>query len=165
MLIREFLHTHPGPEEQDHRLILRGIRDFVNGRMDQKCQLILRRQIIGRLQLNECANQYAYALNLHDIPPIEKWTPGDSINSRMKQFETFRRWTRLVVDSHILPAEKLPGPYYRKPAQYLAWAMIKAGKDEAEFIETLNTRVIASTIRFEYHMGLGGYLCLFPFAF
>ena len=136
-LIRAFLNTRPGPEEQDHRLMLRAIRAFINGRMDSQRQLILRQQIIGRLHLNECANQYAHALELCDMPPIEKWTPDDSVNSGMEQFETFRLWTRLVVDSHLLPAEKLPGPYYRKPAQYLAWAMIKAEKNEAELKEAL----------------------------
>jgi hypothetical protein len=65
--------------------------------MDNQLQLIdLRRQIIGRLHLNECANQYPHTLKLCDMPPIEKWTRGDCVNSGMEQFETFRRWTRLV---------------------------------------------------------------------
>lgn len=88
----------------------------------------LRRTIQFRLAMNERANLYAHALNLHRLPPIEKWmrqSPyfGDEeeIVDLVHDAKLFRR-----PNTARLSADELGGPY-QKPDVYLARALAEAG--------------------------------------
>ncbi|KAL2001654.1 hypothetical protein VTN02DRAFT_1488 [Thermoascus thermophilus] len=137
-LVRLYLNSRPGGMEvSEHRLMMHLIRPLYNNSrpINDAYKRGLRRVLLTRLELNHRANSYARALNLYKLPPIERWDAARGYRTESYDYATFRRLFTLVSDAHIFhldPAENMRvryGPYYRKPAQYLAAAMAAAGYD------------------------------------
>ena len=111
------------------------------GTLSEKGQLHLRRLLIERLCMNERANEYAKALHLHKLPPLEAWVPSVNANKAHYDYATFQRNMGLVEQSRLFhPADPPKGPYspyYRKPAQYLVGQLSASGLSDQEARQAL----------------------------
>lgn len=120
------------------------IRAYASGSLDNEHLIILRKLLVHRISLNRIANQYALALGLYKLPEIEDWDVWDGIHSKFYSNQTFNRWVREILDSRIFHIfENQPGPFYRRPVQYLAAGMGAAGysdNDVANAIQTLQQK-------------------------
>jgi hypothetical protein len=91
--------------------------------------------------MNERANEYAKALHLHKLPPLEAWVPSVNANKAHYDYATFQRNMGLVEQSRLFhPADPPKGPYspyYRKPAQYLAGQLSASGLSDQEARQAL----------------------------
>lgn len=128
-LMQQYSRTNPGYQTIEHQAVIRTIRENYDGLLDDNGKLRLRRLLISRLQMNKNANQYAKFLGLYRLPNIENWT----MSQTAKEYEycTFRNYFNKIARSRIFNEEKI-GPYYRKPAQYLAAAMAIAAYSEGD---------------------------------
>ncbi|KAL2005332.1 hypothetical protein VTN00DRAFT_2543 [Thermoascus crustaceus] len=103
----------------------------------------------GNLEVTEHELMYARALNLYKLPKIERWSHTQGYRTETYDCETFRRLSELVSDSRLFylnPADtKIRyGPYYRKPAQYLAAATAAAGYNGKEVMDVVTRRYLRS---------------------
>ena len=128
-LMQQYSRTNPGYQTIEHQAVIRTIREYYDGLLDDNGKLRLRRLLISRLQMNKKANHYAKLLGLYRLPIIEIWTMAQT--AKEYEYSTFRNYFNKVARSRIFNEEKI-GPYYRKPAQYLAAAMAIAAYSEGD---------------------------------
>ncbi|KAL2009441.1 hypothetical protein VTN00DRAFT_5248 [Thermoascus crustaceus] len=140
-LVNLYLHSQPSGsrEVREHKWLMSFVRLFHGGQTKEKEERLLCRILISRLEMNRRANLYTRALGIYKLPPIEEWNQLRGYRTEVYSYRTFRRFFQLVIDSclfHLdVPAgtkARKYGPYYRKPAQYLAAAMATAGYDKKE---------------------------------
>lgn len=145
-LVNLYLHSQPpgSREVREHKWLMSFVRLFHSGQTKEKENRLLFHILIARLEMNRRANLYARALGIYKLPPIEEWNQLRGYRTEIYSYRTFRRFFQLVIDSHLfhpdIPAgtkARKYGPYYRKPAQYLAAAMATAGYDKKEVKEVI----------------------------
>ena len=121
-------------------MVMDWIRIYSHNALDLKEQVFLRKVLVSRLVLNKFANQYAEALGLHKLPPIEEWDVSKYKRTEAYTIDTFNRFTRILTDSRITHIfNKKMGPFYRRPAQYLTASMGLAGYDGSDVIAAIKT--------------------------
>ena len=124
----------------ESKMLMDRIRMYYRNGLDPKGQVFLRKVLISRLVLNKFANRYAEALGLHKLPPIEEWDVSDGKHAKEYTRDTFDRFTRILTDSRIFHTfGRRMGPFYRRPAQYLASSMGLAGYNESDVIAAIKT--------------------------
>lgn len=130
-LIKCYFRSKPGLQTVEHRMLMQSIRAYKDGFLGRDGQMRLRAVLSSRLQLNRRANIYVKFLGLYRLPDIEDWSLGQT--SRELEPAVFKTFFGKVVSSGLFQAdvgsEGKRGPYYRKPAQYLASAMVLARYD------------------------------------
>lgn len=130
-LIKCYFRSKPGLQTVEHRMLMQSIRAYKDGFLGRDEQMRLRAVLSSRLQLNRTANIYVKFLGLYRLPDIEDWSLGQT--SRELEPAVFKTFFGKVASSGLFQAdvgsEGKRGPYYRKPAQYLASAMVLAGYD------------------------------------
>lgn len=100
----------------------------------------LRNVLVSQLVLNKLANQFAKALGLHKLPPIEEWDASEGKHAQTFTIDTFNRFTRILMDSRIFHIfDKQTSPFYRGPALYLVASMGSAGYNESDVMVAINT--------------------------
>ena len=127
-LISRYLSSQKGSTGYiESKMLMDRIRMYDRNGLDPKDQAFLRKGLVSRLVLNKFANKYAEALGLYQLLPIEEWDVNE-------------RFTRIHTDSRIFHIfDKKMGPFYRRPAQYLAFSMGLAGYNESDVIATIET--------------------------
>lgn len=115
------------------------IRAYASGSLDNEHLIILRKLLIYRI--SQVANQYAPALGFYKLPAIEDWNAQDGLHSKFYDTQTLNRWVRTILESRIFhTTEHQPGPFYRRPVQYLAASMGAAGYGDKD-VENVITRL------------------------
>lgn len=96
--------------------------------------------MVSQLVLNKLASQYAKALGLHKLPPIEEWDASEGKHAQTCTIDMFNRFTRILMDSRIFHIfDKQTSSFYRRPALYLAASMGSAGYNESDVMVAINT--------------------------
>ena len=102
--------------------------------MDDVRKLHLHGFLISRLQMNSQANRDVKVLGLYRVRSIEEW--GMAQTCEEYESTTFMKFLDMISSSRLYdsaPRSKgKKSPYYRKPAQYLAAAMVLAGYHKAD---------------------------------
>ena len=140
-LISRYLSSQKGSTGYiESKMLMDRIRMYDRNGLDPKDQVFLRKGLISRLVLNKFANKYAEALGLYQLQPIEEWDVNEGKHAKGYTRDTFDRFTRILTDSRIIHIfDKKVGPFYRRPAQYLAFSMGLAGYNESDVIATIET--------------------------
>ncbi|KAL9024033.1 MAG: hypothetical protein Q9196_006811 [Gyalolechia fulgens] len=144
-LAHRYMSSLPGDNSMAKNIQLHNmIRRFNAGMFDHDVTAIeeLRRHLLYRLWMIQRANQYAEALNLRKLPPVEKW---DGWVSRDQQIENRfgANWT-IIQEANIFTRPDAGtgaagwGHFYSKPMRYLAYSFALSGYETEEVKKLLS---------------------------
>ena len=141
-----YFASKPGqPETADFRTIANQVRKLDQDALSEPQKEQLGRTLCFRLEQNAKAQQYVDALNLHRLPRIQDWAmhlyrhikeEGSDEDVTVGINAVARKFVPIIEKERFFHAPEVPGddyknawrgPYYRKPAQYLACSMAAAG--------------------------------------
>ncbi|KAI4170253.1 MAG: hypothetical protein LQ343_005136 [Gyalolechia ehrenbergii] len=141
-LAHRYMSSLPGDNSMAKNIQLHNmIRRFNAGILDNDMTAIeeLRRHLLYRLWMLQRANQYAEALNLNKLPPIEQWDGRVTDDRQMeKRYDT--NWT-IIQEANIFTRPDAGtgwGQFYSKPMRYLAYSFALSGYEGEEVKKLLS---------------------------
>ncbi|KAL8941114.1 MAG: hypothetical protein Q9216_002446 [Gyalolechia sp. 2 TL-2023] len=151
-LARRYMSSFPGDDSQSKNIHLHSmIRQLNSGVLDNDITAIeeLRRQLLYRQWMTQLANQYATALNLNKLPPIERWDGRIPSSQQIEnRFEV--NWT-IIQEAQIFTRPDTGhgsagwGHFYSKPMRYLAYSFALSDYETEEVKKLLS--IVQNTIK------------------